>query len=72
MNDQLPRLALESSQPGCGLLGGPFRLMAYAEHRPIAHAQNHTTNLLLEHPGDIATYRAVLSRLSEIALDQDQ
>jgi transcriptional regulator with XRE-family HTH domain len=83
MNDQLLRLALESSRPSCtirilptllgpsGLLGGPFRLMEYAEHLPVAHTQNHTTSLLLEHPTDIATYRTILSRLNEIALDTD-
>jgi hypothetical protein len=84
MNDQLLRLALESSRPTCtirvvptflgptGLLGGPFRLMEYAEHLPVAHTQTHTTSLFLEDPPDIAAYRVVLSRLNEIALDPEQ
>lgn len=84
MNEQLLHLALMTSRPWCvvrvlpestgpfGALGGPFRLMEYAEHNPIAYVENQSTSLFLENPPDIGPYRATLARLEEITLDGGQ
>jgi transcriptional regulator with XRE-family HTH domain len=84
MNDQLLHLALVSARARCairvipasagpyGSLGGPFRLMEYADHRPVACVENHTSSLFLEERKDVAAYRATLDRLAELALDGGQ
>lgn len=84
MNEQLLHLALVSGRPRCdiqvvltsagpdGAMGGPFRLMRYEGHGPVAYVANQTSSLFLEDPGDVAVYRATLDRLAEIALDGGQ
>lgn len=84
MNDQLLHMALVSARLRCtirvipaaagphGVLGGPFRVMEYADHRPVAYLETPTSSLFLEEPRDIGIYRTALHRLAGIALDGEQ
>ncbi|MBB4907376.1 helix-turn-helix domain-containing protein [Actinophytocola algeriensis] len=71
MNDQLLHLALITARPWCtvrvvpasfslGFLGGPFELMEYRNHGPVAYVENQTHGLFLETPDDIRIYRSIL------------
>jgi transcriptional regulator with XRE-family HTH domain len=83
MNDQLLHMLLISSRPWCsirvvpasfspGFLGGPFELMEYANHEPVAYVENQTHSLFLENRDDIQVYRAILARLKAVTLDEGQ
>jgi transcriptional regulator with XRE-family HTH domain len=83
MNDQLLHMVLISSRPWCsirvipasfspGLLGGPFRLMEYANHEPVAYVENQTHSLFIESPDDIRTYRSILLKVRAATLDEGQ
>lgn len=84
MNEQLLRMALISgrtrssirvvlaSAGPIGALGGSFCLMEYADHRPVAYVETHTSSLFLEEPREVQTYRAILGQLARIALDEGQ
>jgi transcriptional regulator with XRE-family HTH domain len=84
MNEQLLHLALVSGRPQCkirvvpasagphGALGGPFRLMEYAEHGPVAYVENHTSSVFLESKDHVIGYQVILNRLAEVALDGGQ
>lgn len=51
---------------------GPFRLFEYSEHRPLVYLDNHTTGLFLEDQDFVRPYRALVSAISEVALDGGQ
>jgi transcriptional regulator with XRE-family HTH domain len=81
MNEQLLHMLLVSSRPWCsirvvpasfsaGVLGSPFQLMEYSNHAPVAYVENQTHSLFLEAPADLRVYRAVLSRLKAVTLDE--
>src|SRR6266540_6274628 len=65
MNEQLLRMALISgrtrysirvvlaSAGPVGALGGPFCLMEYADHRPVAYVETSTSSLFLEEPREV-------------------
>jgi transcriptional regulator with XRE-family HTH domain len=84
MNEQLLQLVFLTSLPHClirvvpadagpqGGLGGQFRVMRYAAHGPVVYLENQTTSLFLEGHADVDTYRRILARLAEIALDEGQ
>jgi transcriptional regulator with XRE-family HTH domain len=84
MNEQLLHLALVSGRPRCsirvvpasagpsGALGGPFRLMDYKDHGPVAYTENQTSSLFLEDANDIAIFRETVGRLAEVALSEGQ
>jgi transcriptional regulator with XRE-family HTH domain len=84
MNDQLLHMALVSARLRCtirvvpaaagphGVLGGPFRVMEYADHRPVTYLETPTSSLFLEEPQEIGIYRTALHRLASIALDGEQ
>ena len=83
MNDQLLHMLLISSRPWCairvipasfspGFLGGPFELMEYTNHEPVAYVENQTHSMFLENPDDIRIYREILARLRAITLDEGQ
>ncbi|QWF80086.1 helix-turn-helix domain-containing protein [Amycolatopsis sp. CA-230715] len=62
------RVIPENACPG-GVLGGAFRLLRFAEHRPVVYVENQTTSLFLEKPEDLDVYRQRLSRVAGFALD---
>jgi transcriptional regulator with XRE-family HTH domain len=83
MNDQLLHMLLVSSRPWCsiwvvpasfpaGVLGSPFQLMEYANHGPVAYVENQTHSMFLEKPEDIRAYRAILTKLKAVTLDEGQ
>jgi transcriptional regulator with XRE-family HTH domain len=84
MNDQLLHMALVSARLRCtirvvpaaagphGVLGGPFRVMEYADHRPVTYLETPTSSLFLEELQEIGIYRTALHRLASIALDGEQ
>jgi hypothetical protein len=83
MSEQLLHVLLATSRARCtlrlvpnsiphGAFGGTFKLMAYAEHRPVAYAETQTASMFLEEPEDVALYRAILDRLAGLALDGGQ
>lgn len=84
MYEQSLYLTLMGSSAGCevrvvpgtagphGALGGAFRLMRFAEHPPVAYAENQSASLFLERPDDIAAYQEILTRLDVISLDGRQ
>ncbi|SNR56320.1 Helix-turn-helix domain-containing protein [Haloechinothrix alba] len=84
MHEQLLQLVFVTSLPHCSIrvvptatgahpgLSGPFRLMQDAEHRPMVYVENETASLFLESPEDVSTYRRILARLAELALDEGQ
>ena len=83
MNEQLLHMALISSRPWCsirvvpvsfpaGVLGSPFQLMEYSNHGSVAYVENQTHSMFLENPEDIRTYRAVLTKLKAITLNEGQ
>lgn len=55
-----------------GALGGPFCLMEYADHRPVAYVETPTSSLFLEEPREVQAYRTTLGQLARIALDEGQ
>jgi transcriptional regulator with XRE-family HTH domain len=57
------------AHPGCA---GSFKLMEFAEFKPVAYLDSETSSLFLELPDEIAAYRRILKSLDEIALDEGQ
>jgi transcriptional regulator with XRE-family HTH domain len=51
---------------------GSFKLMEFAEFKPVAYMESETTSLFLEKPEEIAAYRRVLGSLAETALDEEE
>lgn len=84
MNEQLLHLALVCGRAHCSIRmvpassgprggpGGPFRLLEYAAHGPVAYVAHQTTSLFLEDREHIDAYRGILDRLAEIALGGDE
>lgn len=84
MGKQLRRLFTITAQHDCtirvlpasagpsGMLGGPFRLLEYAESRDVAHTHTQTAHIFQEDPADVDAYRAIVGQLHQRALDPDQ
>lgn len=84
MHEQLLHLLFMTALPQCelrvvpvsagphGALGGPFRLMRYADHPAVAYVENQTASLFLESAHDIDAYRRLLVKLADVALDGGQ
>lgn len=53
-------------------IAGAFKLMEFAEFRPIVYLDSQTASIFLEEPAEIAAYRRSLSALAESALDEGQ
>jgi len=51
---------------------GTFRLMEFAEFKPVAYLESETSCLFLERPEEIAAYRRILGALADTALDEGQ
>ncbi|MGH3977273.1 MAG: helix-turn-helix domain-containing protein [Pseudonocardiaceae bacterium] len=51
---------------------GAFRLMEFAEFKPVAYLESETSSLFLEKPEEIAAYRRILGALADTALSEGQ
>jgi transcriptional regulator with XRE-family HTH domain len=51
---------------------GAFRLMEFAEFKPVVYLESETSSLFLEKPEEIAAYRRILEALADTALDEGQ
>jgi transcriptional regulator with XRE-family HTH domain len=51
-------------------IAGPFKLMEFAEFKPVVYLDSETACLFLEKPEEIAAYRRILAALAETALGE--
>ena len=51
---------------------GVFRLMEFAEFKPVAYVESETSSLFLEKPEEIAAYQRILEALAQTALGEGQ
>jgi hypothetical protein len=51
---------------------GAFRLMEFAEFKPVAYLESETSSLFLEKPEEIQAYRRILGALADTALGEGQ
>ncbi|MGH3935905.1 MAG: DUF5753 domain-containing protein, partial [Pseudonocardiaceae bacterium] len=51
-------------------VAGAFKLMEFAEFKPVAYLDSETACLFLERPEEIAAYRRILAALAETALSE--
>ncbi|MGH3755396.1 MAG: DUF5753 domain-containing protein [Pseudonocardiaceae bacterium] len=51
---------------------GAFRLMEFAELKPVAYLESETSSLFLEKPEEIHAYRNILGALADTALGEGQ
>jgi transcriptional regulator with XRE-family HTH domain len=51
---------------------GAFRLMEFAEFKPVAYLESETVSVFLERPEEIAAYRRILGALADTALSEEQ
>ncbi|MDQ3276566.1 MAG: helix-turn-helix domain-containing protein [Actinomycetota bacterium] len=51
---------------------GAFRLMEFAEFKPVAYLEGETSSLFLEKPEETAAYRRILGALADTALREGQ
>jgi transcriptional regulator with XRE-family HTH domain len=84
MHEQILHLILTSSAPRCdirvvpaaaapvGMFGNSFRLMCFADDRPVVYAQTHTASLFLEKERDVRRHRDLLEDLELAALNGGQ
>ena len=84
MSDQLHQLLRMSVRPYIRLrviparvgvhaaINGNFRLMEFAEIAPVVYLETQTSSVFLETPVEIGTYRKILARLEDTALDEGQ
>jgi transcriptional regulator with XRE-family HTH domain len=84
MFEQLEHLLRKATRPyltlrvvpaalgGHAAINGAFRLMEFAEFRPVAYLESETSSLFLEKPEEIAAYRRILGLLAQTALSEGQ
>ncbi|TCP56522.1 helix-turn-helix protein [Tamaricihabitans halophyticus] len=53
-------------------IAGPFMLLDIVGFKPVVYLESQTASVFLEEPAEIATYRSMLGRLAETALDARQ
>jgi len=82
MLEQLQHLLRKATRPyltlrvvpaalgGHAAAAGSFRLMEFAEFRPVVYLESETTSLFLEKPEEIAAYRRILGLLAQTALGE--
>ncbi|MGH3771348.1 MAG: DUF5753 domain-containing protein, partial [Pseudonocardiaceae bacterium] len=51
---------------------GAFRVMEFAEFKPVAYLESETSSLFLERPEEIQAYRRILGALASTALSEGQ
>ncbi|GDY29552.1 helix-turn-helix domain-containing protein [Gandjariella thermophila] len=84
MSDQLHHLLRMSVRPSLTLrvlpaalgahpaMTGAFRLMEFAQYKPVVYVESETSCLFLEQPQEIAAYRNILAALADSALNAEQ
>ncbi|MGH3799414.1 MAG: DUF5753 domain-containing protein [Pseudonocardiaceae bacterium] len=84
MAEQLAHLLRKATRPyltlrvvpaargGYAAAAGAFRLMEFAEFRPVVYLESQTTSLFLEKPEEIAAYRRILGLLARTALSEGE
>ena len=84
MADQLQQLERISLRPyltlrvmpaalgGHAAINGSFRLMEFAEFKPVAYLESETSCLFLEKPVEITAYQGILGALAETALGEGE
>lgn len=84
MSEQLHHLLRLSVRPSISLrivpaalgahpaMSGPFKLMEFADARPVAYVEGETAGLFLEDRVDTDPYRNMLSALAASAMDQEE
>ncbi|MGH3916607.1 MAG: DUF5753 domain-containing protein [Pseudonocardiaceae bacterium] len=84
MFEQLQHLLRKATRPyltlrvvparrgGHAAVAGSFKLMEFAEVRPMIYLENETASLFLEKPEEIAAYRRILGLLAQTALDEGE
>jgi transcriptional regulator with XRE-family HTH domain len=82
MAEQLQHLLRKATRPylslrvvpaalgGHAAAAGAFRLMEFAEFRPVVYLESETTSLFLEKPEEIAAHRRILGLLAQTALGE--
>jgi transcriptional regulator with XRE-family HTH domain len=82
MAEQLQHLLRKATRPylslrvvpaalgGYAAAAGAFKLMEFAEFRPVVYLESETTSLFLEKPEEIAAYRHILGLLAQTALGE--
>ncbi|HKR52454.1 MAG TPA: helix-turn-helix transcriptional regulator [Pseudonocardiaceae bacterium] len=53
-------------------MAGSFKLMEFAEFRPVTYLESTTSSLFLERPEETAAYRSILGALAETALGEQE
>ncbi|MGH3884745.1 MAG: Scr1 family TA system antitoxin-like transcriptional regulator, partial [Pseudonocardiaceae bacterium] len=53
-------------------IAGPFKLMEFAEFKPVTYLDSETASLFLERPEEIAAYRGILAALAKTALGEGE
>jgi hypothetical protein len=53
-------------------MAGAFRLMEFAEFKPVVYLESITSSLFLEKPVEIDAYRGILGALAETALGEGE
>ena len=51
---------------------GAFRLMEFAEFKPVVYLESETSSVFLEKPVEITAYQSILAALAETALGEEQ
>ena len=84
MSDQLHHLLRMSVRPYLTLrvvpaalgahagMAGSFRVMEFAEFKPVVYLESETSSVFLEKPVEIDAYRRILGALAEIALGEGE
>jgi transcriptional regulator with XRE-family HTH domain len=84
MSEQLDRLIRRSMRPYITLrvvpaaigahaaMTGAFRMMEFAEFKPVVYLESETSSLFLEKPEEMQAYRRILTALAETALPEGQ
>jgi transcriptional regulator with XRE-family HTH domain len=68
-----PNLALRVVPASIGAhaaSAGHFKVMEFAEYKPVAYLDSETSSLFLEEAEEIAAYRSILAALEQSALDE--
>ncbi len=57
---------------GHAAINGSFKLMEFAEFKPVVYLESETSSLFLEKPVEIAAYQDILAALAETALGEGE
>src|SRR6478672_2308465 len=72
MRSYLTLRAVPTALGAHAAMTGAFRLMEFAEFKPVAYLESETSSLFLERPEEIRAYRRILAALADTALSEGQ